>query len=182
MVREILEIGVVADSLLSASACCGSVSVSRDGENAVLRTNVTVKVLYLDEGGVPLKAERSIDVSCPLELPEDCRIRAKAVCTEEVQGSLGDRGIEVRFPVDFRVEAEKNIKKVCISGANLNTEEPKDVAGAPSLVLRCIGKQETAWDLAKKYNTTITAILAANQLEEEPLPGDRLLLIPRKRG
>jgi hypothetical protein len=38
------------------------------------------------------------------------------------------------------------------------------------------------WDLAKKHNTTIGAILAANQLEEEVLPHDKLLLIPRKRA
>ena len=46
-----------------------------------------------------------------------------------------------------------------------------------------MGKQENAWDLAKRYNTTIPAILAANQLDgEEALPRDQLLLIPRKRG
>lgn len=180
-VREVLEIGVVAETLLSVSVRCGSVSVSREGEMAVLRTNAAVKALYLDEGGVPLVAERGVDVVCQLEVPENCRVRARAVCTEDAQGSLGDRGIEVRFPVDFCVEAEKQVKKVCITVARLNTDAPKDSAGAPSLVLRCLGKQETAWDLAKRHNTTIAAILAANQLEDECLPHDRLLLIPRKR-
>ena len=181
-VREILEIGVVPDSLLTASVHCGRVTVSREGGTAVLRAAVTVKALYLDEGGAPLKAERSVDVSCSLELPEDCVLYATAACAEEIQGSLSDHGIEVRFPVDFCVEAEKSIKKVCISLVELDREQPKVMAGVPSLVLRCMGKQETAWDLAKKYNTTIAAILAANQVEEEPLPKDRLLLIPRKRG
>ena len=55
-------------------------------------------------------------------------------------------------------------------------------AGAPSLVLRCLGKQESAWDLAKKYNTTIAMILAANQLEDGEIPREKLLLIPRKRA
>lgn len=180
-VREVLEIGVVAETLLSVSVCCGTVSVSREGETVVLRTNAAVKALYLDEGGVPLVAERGVDVTCQLEVPESCRVRARAVCAGEAQGSLGDRGIEVRFPVDFCVEAEKQVKKVCITAARLNTDAPKDGAGTPSLVLRCLGKQETAWDLAKRHNTTIAAILAANQLEDESLPHDRLLLIPRKR-
>ena len=108
---------------------------------------------------------------------------ARAFCPEEIQGSLGDRGIEVRFPVDFRVEAASQVKKVCISAAKVDTEKPRDLSGAPSLVLRCLGKQETPWDLAKRHNTTISAILAANQLEaEEELPRDQLLLIPRKRA
>lgn len=181
-VRELLEIGVVAESLLSASVCCGTVNVSREGKHTVLRTHAAVKVLYLDEGGVPLMTERGIEVLCQLELPEDCRIRARADCTEDVQGSLGDRGIEVRFAVDFLIEAEKQTKKVCISAARLNKDAPKETAGAPSLVLRCLGKDESVWDLAKKHNTTIAAILAANQLEEESLPHDKLLLIPRKRA
>lgn len=182
-VREMLEIGVVANAILALSAQCGAVSVSREGNMAVLRTGVTVRAMYLDEGGVPLVAERCIDASCQLELPEDCRITARAVCPEEVQGSLGDRGIEVRFPVDFRVEAASRVKKVCVSAAKLDAESPKDLTGAPSLVLRCMGRQESAWDLAKKYNTTIDSILSANQLEgEEDLPREKLLLIPRKRA
>ena len=49
-------------------------------------------------------------------------------------------------------------------------------------MLRCLGKQETAWDLAKRYNTTIGVILSANQVESEgEIPRDQLLLIPRKR-
>lgn len=182
-VREVLEIGVVAESILSMSVSCGAVSVSREGDTTILRTGATVRALYLDEGGVPLVAERCIDVSCQLELPPDCRVAARAACTEEVQGSLGDRGIEVRFPVDFRLEASSRTKRVCISNAKLNTESAKDMDGAPSLVLRCLGKQETAWDLAKRYNTTIAAILAANQLEgESEILSEKLLLIPRKRA
>ena len=125
-VREVLEIGVVADFILSLTASCGAVSVSREGETTVLRTEVNVRALYLDEGGVPLMAERSFDINSQLELPEDCKVSASAACPEEIQGSLGDRGIEVRFPVDFRAEAVSRLKKVCITSAKLDTESPKD--------------------------------------------------------
>ena len=180
-VREVLEIGVVADSILSLSALCGAVSVSREGETAVLRTEVAVRALYLDEGGVPLVAERSFEVTSQLELPEDCRITARADCPDDVQGAVGDRGIEVRFSVEFSAEAESCVKKVCITSAKLDTDAVRDVSGAPSLVLRCMGK-ESAWSLAKQYHTTIAMILAANQLEGSEIPSDRLLLIPRKRA
>ncbi len=182
-VREVLEIGVVADSILALSVTCGPVAVSREGESTVLRTGADLRALYLDEGGAPLVAERCVDVTCPLELPEDCHVTARASCPEEVQGSLGDRGIEVRFPVEFQAEATAQVKKVCITAAKVNTDAPKELSGTPSLVLRCLGRQETAWDLAKRHNTTIAAILSANQLESEAdIAGDQLLLIPRKRA
>ena len=127
-------------------------------------------------------AERCVDVNAQVELPEDCRISVRADCREELQSSLGDRGIEVRFPVEFTVEAIHPVKRVCITSVKLDPAAVKDLSGAPSLVLRRLGKQESAWDLAKRYHTTIGAILSANQLEQESeLPRDQLLLIPRKR-
>lgn len=182
-VRETLEIGVVVESILSLSAVPGAVSVSREGGSVTLRTVVAIRALYLDEGGAALAAERSVDVSCQLELPEDCRVCARAFCAEEPQGTLGDRGIEVRFPVEFRVEAASRKKRVCVATAKISSDTPKDLTGAPSLVLRCKGEQESLWDLAKRYNTTIPAILSANGLEsEEEVPAEKLLLIPRKRA
>lgn len=182
-VREVLEIGVTAESILSLSAVCGAVSVSREGDTAQLRTAVTVRALYLDEGGTCLSAERCIDVCCPVELPRDCGVSARAVCGEEVQGTLGDRGIEVRFPVDLRVEVCGQCRCVCVGTATLDEDRPKDLTGAPSLVLRYFGKQESVWEAAKRYNTTIADILAANQLEQEAdIPCERLLLIPKKRA
>jgi len=183
MVREVLEIGVAAETILSLSVSCGAVSVSREGENMTLRTGAVIRALYLDENGAALQAERTVDAVCQMELPEECQITARAVCAEEVQGSLGDRGIEVRFPVDFLMEAASRVKRVCISAVKLSEEPLQSHTREPSLVLRCLSGRETAWDLAKRYHTTIPTILAANKLEHEgELPHDQLLLIPRKRG
>ena len=181
-VRETLEIGVVADSILALSVTCGAVSAVRENGGVTLRTGAAVRALYQDEGGVPLITERCIDVTCQPELPKDCHVTARAVCPEEIQGNLTERGIEVRFPVEFRIEAASCVDRVCISSAELDQETPKETQGTPSLVLRYLQSRETAWDLAKAYNTTIRAIFAANQLKEgEELPREKLLLIPRKR-
>lgn len=182
-VREVLEIGVVAESILSLSATCSAVSVSREGEMVTLRTGVTMRALYLDEGGVPLVAERSIDVSSQMELPEDCMVMARAACGESPQGSIAAGGIEVRFPVDFQISATSTRKKICLQAAKIASDTPKDLSKAPSLVLRCLDSGETLWDLAKKYNTTIPSILTANALEAgTAVPAGQLLLIPKKRA
>lgn len=182
-VREMMEIGVVAESVLSVQVTCGPVSVTRERENATLRTVAVVRALYLDEGNTPLAAERSVDVACPWELPQGCKVTASALCTEMPQATLGERGIEVRFPVDFHLEAYANVRKACITSAQLHTDTPKNTAGTPSLVLRRLARQESLWDLAKSHNTTISSILAANQLEsEQQISREKLLLIPKKRA
>lgn len=182
-VREVLEIGVVASAVLSAKVTCGAVSISREGDISLLRTSAEVQVLYLDEGGACLMTERTIEVNCQLEVPQNCTVSAVASCTEDVQATVGDRGIEVRFAVDFRGEICEKQKRISISKVTLDANAPKDLSGSPSLVLRCFGKQESVWELAKRYNTTISEILTANQIDrEDDLPCDRLLLIPRKRA
>ena len=177
-VREVLEIGVEAESVLSVGASCGPVSVSSEG----LRSFVTVRALYLDEGGTPLLAERTVEVACPVELRPERQIRARAVCAGEIQSALTDRGIEVRFAVDFSVEETAQSKRPSISAVRIDTDSVREFAGAPSLVLRYFGTDSSFWELAKRYNTTISAILSANQLESEgDIPAEKLLLIPRKR-
>jgi hypothetical protein len=181
LVREVLEIGTAAESMLAAAVKCGRVEISREETATFLRTMAEIKVLYLGEGGVPLLAERSVSIVSQIDIPADCIVKAFAVCAEEVQGSIGEKGIEVRFPVDFHIETEKQVKKVCVNRAELDIDSAKDLSGTPSLVLRYLGKHETGWELAKKYNTTIADILSANQLEEDQLPTEKLLLIPRRR-
>ena len=92
-------------------------------------------------------------------------------------------GLEMkRMPKD---QAEKIAKKY-IRAVGLEGFEhayPKELSGAPSLILRYWGKQESAWEVAKRYNTTIPDILAANQIERESeIPCEKLLLIPKKRA
>ena len=103
--------------------------------------------------------------------------------SEEPRGTVSERGIEVRFPVDFHMEAVRVSQILCVTAAELDAETPKDTADAPSLVLRRMGADESAWDVAKTCNSTVSAILDANCLEDEAeLPGDTMILIPRKRG
>lgn len=181
-VREVLEIGGRAESLLALWVQCGPVSVSRE-ERSVLRTSALIRALVLDEDGAPMMAERRVEVNGQVELPQDRTVHVRACCLEAPQGTLGDRGVEVRFPVEFLIESARSVKRVCISAARLDEEAPRDMSGAPSLVLRRLGQRESAWDLAKSCNSTIADLLAANQLENEiSIPRDQLLLVPRKRA
>ena len=81
------------------------------------------------------------------------------------------------------MEAVKFARTLSVTAAELDTDAPKDAADAPSLVLRRMGPDESAWDMAKACNSTVAAILDANQLTDEAeLSRDALILIPRQRG
>ena len=178
-VREVLEIGVVAETLLDVSVRPGHASAVREGEGGSLHCPCRIWALYLDEGGVPLVAERSVDVVCPLDRPGDGRVEVLALCPEEPQGSLGERGVEVRFTLEFRGQVTRQRQRASIASAQM---EAAELTGLPSLVLRSLGPEETLWDLAKHCRSTVPMILAANGLEgEEAAEAGHLLLVPRKR-
>lgn len=181
--REVLETGMAADEILSLRVLCGPVAVSTEDGHTVLRAPALIRVLYADEGGVTLVAERRTEIRVGADLPEGCEITARAEVSEEPRGSISERGIEVRFTADFRTEAVKVSQALCVTAAELDTDAPKDAAGVPSLVLRRMEPEESAWDMAKACNSTVRAILDANRLTDEAeLPRDTLILIPRQRG
>ena len=178
-VREVLEIGVVAETLLDVSVRPGHASAVREGEGGSLHCPCRLRALYLDEGGVPLVAERGVDVTCPMDWPEDGRVEVLALCPEEPQGSLGERGVEVRFTLEFRGQVTRQRQRASIASAQMSEA---DLSALPSLVLRSLGSEETLWDLAKHCRSTVPMILAANGLEgEEDAGAGHLLLVPRKR-
>lgn len=94
-VREVLETGVVADSILAFSVTCG-----------LFRQPGRAGVVPADRGVCPGTVSGRLDEGrasgggaehrrqLPTELPEDCRVAARAVCPGRGQGSLTDRGIE----------------------------------------------------------------------------------------
>ncbi|MBQ9521657.1 MAG: DUF3794 domain-containing protein [Oscillospiraceae bacterium] len=182
-VRELLETGMSPDEILSLRVLCGTVTASAENGRVVLRAPVMMRVLYCDEGGVTLVAERRTEIRCETDLPEGYQVTARAEVSEEPRGAVSERGIEVRFAVDFRMEAVRVSQILCVTAAELDAETPKDTADAPSLVLRRMGADESAWDVAKACNSTVSAILDANCLADEAeLPRDTMILIPRKRG
>lgn len=148
-----------------------------------LRTTATVKVVYSDEGGATLSVQRAVEVTTQLELPPQYGLCVQAYNLEEPQSVLGERGIEVRFCVDFVGEVKASATCSCIASGQVDLSAPKDLSQAPSLVLRQLETGMTPWVLAKTHHTTIATILSANQYADEAeLPRGELLLIPKKRG
>ena len=86
----------------------------------------------------------------------------------------GDRvTFKGKYPVSVYVYSTGTIPMITeLEMGELREQDPS----RPSLILRRAG-QESLWDLAKNYGSTIDAIQKANQLTGEPVSG-KMLLIP----
>ena len=138
-------------------------------------------MLYLDENTVPLLSERRSEVLLETDLPLAGQARVQDVYAGEIAASVGADGVELRFPVTFAVSVVEMPSYPCLQSLQAEECEKKE-KNVPSLVLRAMKPGERLWDIAKRYRTTVEAILAANELKEESAAvSGKLLLIPRRR-
>lgn len=182
-VREQLSFGIAVRSVLSASVCCGAVTVERTDESdmATLRTTAFLKVLYTDENGITLMAQRRCEIACPAEIRRSDSHTVRAQCCDEVTTVISADGVEVRFCVEFQATSASCTHKKIVTGAQIDTSAAKDSDGVPSLVLRQLREGECFWDLAKMYGSTVDDICHANGIAQESECGGAFLLIPRRR-
>ncbi len=169
-----LEFGQGRPFACLTGAECGAVTAFAEGEKTALRTNLRLKILYLDESGAPVSTERVVEVETQVgELPQAVR----AICAPPVM-QMGADSCLVKIPVDFWVE-QTQMHRIDVVDAVEQTELPQ--SEAPSLVLRRVGANERLWDIAKQYRTEAQMICSVNQIEEDGKLPAGMLLIPKVR-
>ena len=153
---------------------CSSVHAVSEGDKLALRTNLRVKLLYLDETGAPISTERTVEVCLHLpQLPD----RARADCAPVVM-NLGSSSCELRIPVDFFAEQTERLQINTIASVEMQETTLKDM---PALVLRHVEEGDCLWEIAKTYRTDPRLILKTNGLESDAELPRGMLLIPKVR-
>lgn len=171
---QTLELGQGTPFICLTGTQCGAVTPAAEGGRSVLKTNLRLKVLYLDENGTPVSAERVVEVTVPTqEMPKSVHAQCQSAALRLSGGSC-----EIKIPVDFLLEQtqKQHLESVCAVELQEKVQQER-----PSLVLRRVGAGEDLWQIAKQYYADPQMILTANQLDEDaPLP-EGLLLIPKSR-
>ncbi|MBE6989435.1 MAG: DUF3794 domain-containing protein [Ruminococcaceae bacterium] len=147
-----------------------------EGGRPALRGTLRMKILYLDDTGTPVTAERSAEVGAELgQMPSSVRVR-----TGPESWQRTGNGFEVRVPVLFSLQRSDQKELCAVTAAQQGGEI--DHSAAPSLILRRLQEGESLWDVAKQCQTEEAIILSANELGNGAEATDhRLLLIPRMR-
>ena len=179
-VRELLETGTPVKAVVDTEVRCGGVQFSGETGDLTLEIPVWARCLYMDENDTLHSVRGEFHTTCPADLPGGCQAAAEAICRGDVMASIMPDGVELRFPVECTVDTCQRNRHICVSGGETDEEGERDASPRPSLILRKIGQEETLWSVAKQYRTTCKSILEVNEIpDEEQIPTDRMLLIPR---
>ncbi|MGM9550467.1 MAG: SPOCS domain-containing protein [Faecousia sp.] len=133
------------------------------------------QVLYYGEDGILHSATARWEGNYVLSADENTVVSAIPMPPEQLQASLGNGSVTVKGEVPLEMTAESRRGFPMVTGVELGEAKEPD-ANRPSLILRRAGTGRL-WDIAKESGSTMDAIRKANNLQEEPSPG-QMLLIP----
>ncbi|MBR5202006.1 MAG: DUF3794 domain-containing protein [Clostridia bacterium] len=154
-------------------------SIVEDG--VVIRGEVTVDIIYEDTNGDISFTQRQIpfEYKRPLQL-NDTVLTCKPHCVATassyvlVEGNKIDIRIEIQIHGFVFSESEKNI----VTEINIDKSKIKTVKTA-SLTVYFAECDESLWNIAEKYNTTVEAIMRENHLTGNFTEKKCKLLIPK---
>lgn len=142
--------------------------------------SLSVCVLYQSADSQPCMAEKSIDY----EYERDVSVQgANARCEPwvypgECVASAGGSGkIEIKAEINISAEIYEINEDRIIS--NITVDESKTrQSTAAALTIYYSEQGESVWNIARRYNTTVEAVMNENGLDSETVGSRRMLLIP----
>ena len=144
-------------------------------ENGVEMTVPGVfQVLYYGEDGMLRSGTARWEGQYCMNSHENSRITALPV-PMEAQAAIGNGQILAKTEIPLELTATARQALPMVTGLELG-EARKPDPNRPTLILRRAGREDL-WHMAKDSGSTMEAIRRANQLKEDPIPG-QMLLIP----
>ncbi|MFA5523489.1 MAG: SPOCS domain-containing protein [Tissierellales bacterium] len=90
---------------------------------------------------------------------------------------INSREVELEATVNNYVSVNR-IKKINIITEAIDTGDTIDRVSRPSITIYIVQKDDTIWDIAKRYNTTVEDIIKANDIvsPENIMPGEKIII------
>ncbi len=179
-VRQFCECGILAKTVVDCTLSMGRLSRNKEDGGAGFRVETSVTILFISEDDALCSVTYPIPVGSQVAAGEDCHVLCRCSDAGGLTAVPVTGGLEVRFELEFSFLVTQNVPCPCVGGVR-ELPIPAGEAERPSVVLRMVGEGEELWDIAKSCGSTISDIMAANELEQELAPAGMLLLIPRSR-
>lgn len=172
-------IGVSVDKV--CAAWCESLKYGHTFKNGkcIIQGSYQANVMYSDSEKQVGLIQKTVEFEYPVELKDAAE---SIVCYPSLQigactcSTSGESRLELRTEIFIsgKILSSKNVK--CIESAQLSDNVEK--ADNSALTIYFSDSNEKIWDIAKKYNTSVQAVMEENELDEDVVESKRILLIP----
>ena len=173
----VIEAEEAADSVVDAWMYPEDIMRQREGNQMKLTVPMNCNVLFYDAAGNLQGRSLRPSVELTTELAETGECQVTDILNGDIFCAANRDTLAVRIPVDIAVECTADQHFKAVSGAQIEPME-KEAGKRPGVILRRTDKDESVWELAKRFHTPVEAILSANRMENGTIPENTLLLIP----
>ena len=139
-------------------------------------------VLAVNADGMPVSLEKSLEFEQDAEaegIDPGSSFELEGVVSSVSFHLSGDGKVELQVELSVCGTATLVSEVSVISAISMDESNLKEKDGMSPLTLYYADNGECVWDIAKKYNTSVTAILQENDIEEETLGQGGMILIPQ---
>lgn len=168
------EIGSVADLWCELS----SPRVQCQQNKVTYTAIVTVCALVLDSDKAPLYVEKAVDTHWEYTLKEQAEelcCEPNVTITNVSYALVGDSTLDLRIHLEIQAPVFENLSIHPVVELTVDSSIEAPCCPAP-LVVYFAKQGESVFQIARKYSTTVQAILEANNLTEPRVPGGALLV------
>ena len=155
-------------------------SMDGSGNKAGGKADVTLGIVYADEKNNLSYYEKSVELDFEETLTENYE---KLFCfhnlyVRDIKFSCEQKeSINLTLQTGFTAQIYSKTEKKHLTKIEILSDSPKKTNDAAVVIYFAL-KNESVWDIARSYNTTIDAIMQENEIGQEILTEDMMLMIP----
>lgn len=167
-------------SIIDFWASVDNISVSARGETLGFTAELAADIIAVDNEDNIAMLNKTISIE--FELPADKSFADPSVDVSaritNISHELNDNllNFEIEFKLFGVAFSYDNLR--VISALNVDENNPKDKKNQSALTIYYADSGEHLWDISKKYNTSMDAIMNENSLESNTIENRVMLLIP----
>ena len=90
----------------------------------------------------------------------------------------GDHKIDLRIEIMLIIRAVVSIDQPVVVGVNVDETKAAQRDGLAAVTLYFADEGEAIWEIAKRYHTSVSAIVEENDLDSEVMRQGGMILIP----
>ena len=170
------------DRIVMTTATASIEKAEKQGTKLLFTGNANVSVVLTNGEGIYLSRNFQIPLKGETESPRSVfpfEIDARA-CVPAAMARLDGDKIQTNLEILVSYTVMEQHTEPRIRQISVYKDRPARNIKSPSLTLCYPSFGETLWDVAKKYSTTVSELMATNGISAENMPG--VLVIPRRVG
>ncbi len=152
------------------------ISCKKEDNSIKIIGTINICLLGTDKDNQPFYSERPVSFEKDIDMDKnDCYLSVNGFVSGMNYNLLTDNVIEFRIEINMLLNTFKKISEQIVTDIRiLNENSNKNSA----LTVYFSNEDESVWDVAKKYRTTVNAISAENDIKGDKLPSSCPILIP----